>query len=261
MDEKIISSVVQRTLHLYASKGKEFKGQATGFFIKYRNKYFLISAAHFAVLKDVTFNIINGHPSNEDSELSKIKELIFRKVHPVDPIKFQSIVNWATGDLYSKEETYHSLEDVCFSDLDSIPDIKQVPQELIFGKGSINIQEGLKTFTETDLATEPKKDDLFFTYGLTREGNKRFGATTDRFYYGLKFNQFLENRFYLFKLDKTYNRDHEFHGLSGGPIFNQNLEIVGIVTFGIEPIDMENIYATPISAVKKMLDSIYFHSA
>jgi len=259
MNEDIISNVVQRTVHLYASKNDVFKGQATGFFIKYRNTYFLISAAHFAVLKDVTFNIVNGHPKDQDVKLSIIKELKFKKIRPVDLLKFQSIANWITDDLYCDEETYSSQEDVCFADLDTIPDIKQVHQKLVIGNNSFYIHEGLKTFTKTDLTTTPKKGDLYFTYGLTRGKNKRFGATTDSFYYGLKFNQYLENKFYMFKINKTFNKDYNFKGLSGGPIFNQKLEIVGIVTYGIDPLDIENIYVTPISIVKNMLDNRCFH--
>jgi hypothetical protein len=201
---------------------------ASGCIIKYKDTRFLLTVAHATGIKGRW-----GVQLEYDDQNKGIKYFIPQYSWLFHGKITEQIVN---GNLDSDlESLLKDFEIIDFS-------YAILPEEYNPMDEFIDLEENIKYFRpkrviETDLSTKLAADDRFSFYGHIRteidEQNKRL-LLNEQYQQDIEFIGDFNQHFYRFKLPQTIKSIYDFKGCSGGPILNQDGELVSLVVAGYE---------------------------
>lgn len=203
-------------------------GFASGCIVNYKNSRFLLTVAHATGIAGQW-----GVQLEYDAEMKGIKY-------------FLPQYSWLSqGKL--DEQTLARTPDSQIRDL--LKDFEIIdfsyaafPVEHVAMDEYIDINAGIKYFRpkrviETDLNARPERGDKFSFYGhvrTTRDDENKVLLLTEQYQEGMEFVDEYRESYYRFRLPQTIKNKSDYKGCSGGPILNQNGELVSLVVAGSE---------------------------
>jgi hypothetical protein len=194
-------------------------GFGSGFIIKYKNKYFLITVYH--VIKDEveTFLETNLPPKENKQILQPIGGIYSFNLLKASP----NITKVELEELLTEPG---EIIDIAFAEY--IPEKMStlIQRELDFG--AFKVQKGIKIVLDEANISKPNLDNDYGFFGNTKHDYS--GSTlkfTPKLVNNLKFHKTFGD-FHKFKLPKVTTNKEEFEGCSGAPIIDSVGNIVAI---------------------------------
>ena len=255
---EIIELTVRSCLHLVRvnSETNMHEAMASGVIIKYQDRFFFCTVAHFSNRDKRSIGILTGRLINGDQrEMYEVKDFSnIRCISFEDEPDAEDLEH-----IFNNPQNSGTELDIAFTEITLLTNILQERRVFNFDEiGEVIIEEGSKCMLVVDDNYDIDDSQLCSFYGRIRprlnNGIIDFG---EHLYYGLSIRSISEN---YFEMDlgeplKDYSR---FKGCSGAPIIDLRGRIIGLVTHGSSNLTESKIYGIRFDKVKQWIDLTYF---
>lgn len=241
----------QQVLVSSDDSASDIKGYGSGFFLQYRNKLFFITADHVAHINDFEEGLRLGKDdfvwvlNNENStkELATVLTLIgglfsFDKIDIRDELSFE----------------IPDMQDVTFSIISNPFEIPFLTHELRDFNGELVVAAGKeKIRLNSECISELKESDYCLIEGCVK-WDITDGIRLERsnaIHFNLKFKEFDDEGCYILRYPSKVVYQH-WAGLSGGPVFNNTYQLIGMAVRVNEYDD--TIKVMPMKKITELMD-------
>lgn len=241
----------QQVLVSSDASAADIKGYGSGFFLQYRNKLFFITADHVAHIddfeeglrlgKDDFLWVINNKNSTKElaTALTPIGGLFsFDKIDIRDELSFE----------------IPDMQDVTFSILSNSFKIPFLTHEIRVPDLNFEVAAGKeKIILNSECISELKESDYCLIEGCVK-WNITDGIRLERsnvIHSNLKFKEFDDEGCYILSYPYKVVYQH-WAGLSGGPVFNNAYQLIGMVIRVNE--DDDTIKVMPMKKITELMD-------
>lgn len=254
---EILRLTVTSCIHLVRSNLAELKPNsfASGVIVKYKERYFMCTVAHFVDFPDQNIGIITGRVKNNVAEIYYLGDFSY-----LTEIKFEDEPDAEDLEycVANPDESGKKL-DIAFKEIALLDNIYQ--HERIFdlnGIGKITIEEGGKTYLVVDDDYEIKKDEICSFFGRIKfDIEEEKIDYQEQLYYGLPIKN-ITNNFIELELGMPVSDHKRFKGCSGAPVIDTRGRLIGLVTHGEKDVTKSSVYAFRFDRVKQWIDWLYF---
>jgi hypothetical protein len=224
--------------------------------VKYRERFFVCTALHFANHEGTAIAINTGMVKDKQLQLyilgdfSTISQITFEETPDAEDLEFS----------FSNPDKSGQKLDIAFREVPLLDNILQHERHFVWDEfGEMKIPKDGKTMPIIDGEYELDENQLCSFYGRIRPHYENGGlATADQLYWGLGIKNIGEHYFEM-DLGEPI-RDHQrFKGCSGAPIFDTRGKMIGIVTHGSSNVNDSAIYGYRIDRLKRWIDLLYFN--
>lgn len=253
----IIELTVTSCIHLVRSNLVDLKpiSVGSGVIIRYRERYFICTVAHFSDHTDQNVGIVTGRMKNNETEIYYLSDFSY-----LTKIRFEEEPD-AEDLVYCIENPDKSGDklDIAFREISLLENIIQNKRVFDFdGVGTITVNEGGKTMLIVDDNYQIEKNEFCSFYGRIKPNfENRVLNFEERLYWGLPIKSISEI-FIEMDLGSPIQDHKRFKGCSGAPIIDTRGRLVGLVTHGDKDTSKSSIYGFRFDKVKQWIDLMYF---
>jgi len=253
----IIELTVISCIHLVRSDLKDYNplSVGSGVIIKYKERYFICTVAHFSDYKGQNVGIVTGRVKDNQTEIYYLGDFSYlTQLHfdgDLDMEDFEYCI--------SNPERSGDKLDIAFREIELLDNIIQDKRVFeLNGLGTITVNEGGKAMLIVDDKYEIDVNEFCNFYGRIRpdftSGILKF---EEQIYWGLSIKSVSE---YFIEMDLGAPiKDHSrFKGCSGAPIIDTRGRIIGLVTHGDKDPAGCSVYGFRFDKVKQWIDLMYF---
>jgi hypothetical protein len=255
---EVLKLTVTSCIHLIRSNLKDLKPKfiGSGVVIKYKERFFICTVAHFSDAEDQNVGIVTGRVKDNQTEIYYLGDF-----STITQIKFKNIPNARSLEycLDNPDKVGEKL-DISFREISLLDNIYQHKKVFELNElGTITIEEGGKTILIVDDDYQIEKDQLCSFFGRIRPKivNGIFDFE-EHLYWGLSIKNIGEH-FIEMDLGSPIKDHNRFRGCSGGPILDTRGRLIGLVTHGGETTE-SSIYGFRFDKIKEWIDLMYFQN-
>ncbi len=232
----------------------------SGVIIKYREKFFICTVAHFTHYPDHTIGIVSGRISENRTEIIELESFSY-----VYSMNFEGVdINeMETEDfIYCIENLDKSGAvpiDIAFKEIPLLNNIIQAQRVFNLDEvGELLIEEDGKSFALINDEYEIDKDQLCSFYGRIRPDFKDdIFKFEEALYWGLPIKS-IGDSFFEMDLGAPISDHSRFEGCSGAPIIDSRGRLIGLLTHGPKDTSKSSIYGYRFDKLKRWIDLTYF---
>ncbi|MFT5779789.1 MAG: hypothetical protein ACI837_002748 [Crocinitomicaceae bacterium] len=224
---------------------KEPEGYGSGCIVRYRDRTFLLSAAHVTDYEGLATCIVT-HQAPEDgkSKLYSVGAMRYFDEYKVS----RDIILEEIKSLDELLTNFNETIDLTFCELTESPDLIQPERDFEFN----NVEVGKKIMINLDLAGDPDKEKLHGLCGNIRhekvgkQVNSKVALKVDLSYHQTK------GRFHKFLAPEIIHDPDDYRGCSGAPIIDQDGKLVSIAASVYTPSKI--VIGMTIDECKRLFD-------
>jgi len=216
-EEILIRSSVQ--VYTMINKEENPSGFGSGFILKHKNRYFLITVFHVVKDEVETFLETNLPPKESNQMLQPIGGIYSFNLLKASP----DITIEGLEELLTKPG---EIIDIAFAEYFPEKMGPLLQRELDFG--SFKVEKGIKVFIDENHIGTPDANNTFGFFGNIKHDYKGMSLiSTPKLVNDLKYHKTFGD-FHKFKLKKVTKTKEEFQGCSGAPIIDSLGNMVAI---------------------------------
>lgn len=247
---------VRCCLHLARHKKGENtpEGIASGVMVKYRERYFICTVAHFSLRDEQDVFLFTGRNKDGQTEIRDLQEFSY-----VYRITFEDIPD--AEDLeysFANPDRSGTPLDIAFREVPLMDNIWQGERTFHLEDYDLRVEQGPKAFAIIDHVHDFDNTQLCSFFGRIRpdykEGILNF---QEQLYYGLTIKGLSED-FVEMDLGGPIQDHKRFKGCSGAPVFDTRGHLLGLVTHGDKDLAASSVFAYRVDKLKYWLDLTYF---
>jgi hypothetical protein len=254
----IIEMTVTSCLHLIRSNLDDLLplGIGSGVIIRYKNKYFLCTVAHFSDKPGQNVGLVTGRVKDNQTEIYYFGEFSYltKITYEEDLMDIEDLEY-----CFQNPDKSGSKLDIAFREIELLENVIQ--DERVFnlnGVGTITVNRGGKSYLIVDDDYEIDTNEFCSFYGRIRpdfsDGIFNF---KEALYWGLSIES-VGNTYIKMDLGRPISDHKNFKGCSGAPIIDTRGRLIGLITHGDEDPQKSGIYGIRFDKVKQWIDLMYF---
>lgn len=257
----IIELTVSSCIHLIRSDLNDNNlkplGIGSGVIIKYKEKFFICTVAHFSEHPNQNVGIVTGRVKDGSSEIyylgdfSKVFKIQFEDMPDSEDLEYS----------FTHPEKSGTKLDMAVREIPLLENIYQ--PERIFnleGIGEVKVNQGAKSIIVVDDEYEIVSEELCSFYGrIMPDISRGIFEFKERLYYGLTIKG-VKGNYVEFDLGSPIGDPKRFKGCSGAPIFDTRGRLIALLSHGNEDVTKSNIFGFRFDKVKQFIDLMYFQN-
>ena len=254
----IIELAVTSCLHLVRSNLTDLlpTGIGSGVIIKYKERYFICTVAHFSDRDMESVGVVTGRVKDGQTEVFYYGDFSY-----LTQITYEEDLMNAEDLIYCLENPERSGNklDIAFREIELLENLVQEERSFPMDNGeTYTVSKGAKSYLVVDEDYSIDTTQVCFFYGRIRPDlSGPIFNFQEQLYSGLSIAAVGE---YFIEMDlgEPVADGSRFKGCSGAPVIDSNGRIIGLVTHGQKDLTKPYIYAFRFDKLKQWIDLMYF---
>jgi len=253
----IIELTVTSCLHLVRMNSQTLAHEAlaSGVIVKYRERFFICTVAHFTDYDDRSIGIVTGRKKDNETEVYVLGDFSYMTIFTFEDEPDAEDLEY----VLSNPEKGGDRLDIAFKEISLLDNIIQKKKVFnLGGIGDIVVHEGGKSMIIVDDNCQIDEKQQCSFFGRIRsdyvDGILNFH---EMLYWGLPIKSVSEH-FIEMDLGEPVRDSKRFKGCSGAPIIDTCGKLIGVVTHGFKDLNKSSIFGFRFDKVKQWIDLMYF---